>query len=79
MLPKLWTKHLGLDRYRSFARLDKPAPGGRVWFEGTDRMMREIEIVDIKRSNRLSMVVLSGAAEALQHIVGGTYLYGVQI
>ena len=35
-------------------RFGEPAPGGRVWHEGTDRVMRELEIVDIKRSNRLS-------------------------
>ena len=66
----------GTVRARVTVRLADPTPGCRVWFEGTDRVMRELEIVDIKLSNRLSTILLSGTEEDLQHLVGGTYLYG---
>ena len=68
----------GMVRARATVRLGEPAPGIRVWFEGIDRVVRELEIVDIKRSNRLSTVTLSGTEEDLQHLVGGTYLYGIE-
>jgi hypothetical protein len=66
----------GMVRARATVRLGEPAPGIRVWFEGTDRVMRELEIVNIKQSSRLSTITFSGEASDLEHLVGGTYLYG---
>lgn len=66
----------GTVRARGTVRLGDPVPGDHVQFEGTDRVIRTLEIVDIKLSNRLSTIVLSGTEEDLQHLVGGTYLYG---
>ena len=66
----------GNVRARVTIRLGDPAPGGRVWFAGTDRMIRELEIVDVKKSPRLSTITLTGAIPDLERLIGGTYLYG---
>jgi len=66
----------GRVRARVTVRLGDPAPGDRVRFEGVDRVARKLEIVDIKLTSRLSTIVLTGTEEDLQHLVGGTYLYG---
>jgi hypothetical protein len=68
----------GTVRARATIRLGDPAPGTRVWFEGTDRVARELEIVDIRQSPRLSTITLSGKPSDLEHLVGGTYLYGME-
>ena len=68
----------GTVRARVTVRIGKPSLGDHVRFECTDRVKRELEIVDIKQSHRLSMLTLSGAEEDLQHLVGGTYLYGAE-
>lgn len=68
----------GTVRLRATVRLGEPTPGDHVWFESTDRVRRELEIVHIKQSGRLSTLTLCGAEEDLQHLVGGTYLYGVE-
>ena len=68
----------GMVRARVTVRLGEPTPGNHVRFEGTDRVMRKLEIVDLRQSNRLSMITLSGSEEDLQHLVGGTYLYGAE-
>lgn len=65
-------------RARVTVRLGDATPGRRVWFEGTDRVIREIEIVEIKQSDRLSTVTFSGADDDLRHLVGGMYLYGTE-
>ena len=69
----------GTVRARVTLRMGDPALGDRLWFEGTDRVRRELEIVEITRADRLSTVTLSGAEIDLQHLVGGTYLYGIDI
>lgn len=68
----------GVVRARVTIRLGEPAPGDRVWFAATDRVRRELEIVDIRRSDRLSTVSLRGSNEVLSQLVGGTYLYGME-
>jgi len=66
-------------RARVTVRMGNPEVGDRVWFEATDRVKRELEIVDIKRSDRLSTITFSGAEPDLKHFVGGTYLYGLDV
>jgi hypothetical protein len=61
---------------RGTIRIGKPTPGDHVHFECTDRVKRLLAIVDIKQSNRLSTITLSGSEEDMKHLVGGTYLYG---
>ncbi|MCJ7591044.1 MAG: hypothetical protein MUO51_06790 [Woeseiaceae bacterium] len=68
----------GEVRARVTVRLGEPNPGDRVRFEGTDRVIRELKIVEVKQSNRLSTIGLSGSEEDLRHLVGGTYLYGAE-
>ena len=68
----------GTVRARVTIRIGKPTPGDRLHFECTDRVKRELKIVDIKQSKHLSTLTLSGAEEDLQHLVGGTYLYGAE-
>ncbi|MCJ7590406.1 MAG: hypothetical protein MUO51_03550 [Woeseiaceae bacterium] len=72
------TEKPGTVHARATVRLGVPSPGDRVRFEGTDRVMRELKIVDIKQSNRLSTLGLIGSEEDLRHLVGGTYLYGAE-
>lgn len=67
----------GTVRARVTVRLGKPVVGDRLWFEGTDRIRRELEIIDIKRSDRLSTITFSGTDDDLKYFVGGTYLYGL--
>lgn len=67
----------GTVRARVTVRLGDPLPGNRLQFQGKDRVIRKLEIVDIKLSDRLSTILLSGTDEDLRHLVGGTYLYGV--
>ena len=66
----------GIVRVRSTVRLGDAFPGVRVWFEGTDLVVRDLEIIGVKRSPRLSTITLSGDPSDLEHLVGGTYLYG---
>ena len=65
-------------RARATVRLGTPVPGVRVWFESTDRIKRELEIIDIRQSDRLSTITLGGTEEDLQHLQGGMYLYGMK-
>lgn len=64
-------------RARVTLRLGDPKPGDQVWFQGTDCVKRKLNIVDISQTSRLSTIVLSGAKADLEHLVGGTYLYGL--
>jgi len=50
-----------------------------MWFQGMDCVRRELKIVNVKRSSRLSTIVLSGTESDLEHLVGGIYLYGAEI
>ncbi|VUX55665.1 protein of unknown function [uncultured Woeseiaceae bacterium] len=61
---------------RATLRIGNPRPGDLVWFEGVDRIKHELEIVEVKRTSRLWTIVLSGAESELEHLIGGTYLYG---
>ncbi len=65
-------------RARATLRLGDPRPGDLVWFQGMDCVRRELKIVNVKRSSRLSTLILSGTESDLEHLVGGTYLYGVE-
>lgn len=69
----------GTVRARVTVRMGDPAVGDRLWFEATDRVRRELEIIDMKRSDRLSTIIFSGAEPDLKHFVGGTYLYGLDV
>jgi len=64
-------------RARATLRLGEPKPGDLVWFQGMDSVRRELNVVDIKKSSRLSTIVVSGTETDLEHLVGGTYLYGM--
>lgn len=66
-------------RVRATIRLGDPEPGDRVWFQGAELTRHELEIVSIRSSSRLSTIVLTGSRSDLEQLVGGTYLYGLDI
>ena len=64
-------------RARVTLRHGDPKPGDLLWFQGMDGVKRELNILDIKETSRLSTIVLGGTRTDLEHLVGGTYLYGI--
>ena len=63
---------------RVTVRLGEPTPGDHVQFEGTDRVVRVLEIICVEQSNHLLTLTLTGTEENLQHLVGGMYLCSVE-
>ena len=64
---------------RATIRLGDPKPGDRVWFQGSELVKHELEIVSIRRSSRLWTIGLTGTESDLEQLVGGTYLYDSDI
>jgi len=64
---------------RATLRLGDPKPGETLWFEGIDRARRRLDLISVKRTKRLSTILLEGMQPDLDHLVGGMYVYGGSI
>jgi hypothetical protein len=64
-------------RIRATIRAGSPSDGDVVYFEGLDRLRRELVIRRVRQSPHLYTIWLQGVEHDVKALLPGTYLHGM--
>lgn len=69
-----WPEEEGACRIRATIRSGHPREGDELWFETRDLARKKLTVREVKKSERLSTISLSGMPSDIAALEGGMYL-----